>query len=477
MVALFALVSLSGVPVDAAFERDWAAAQVVPAPAAHELLIYRRLVLGLCGTVPSLEELRAFEADARADRLERALDRLLDDGRFHRSFAERLARVFVGTQRGAFLVYRRDRFVDWLETELRRNTPYDQLVRSMVTARGVWTGSPATNFVTSAVVDGTVDADLLASRTARAALGLRLDCAQCHDHPFADWSQAQFKGLAGFYAGLEVGGLGVVQREATGAAPYGTAWVPQTGEPRERLAAWLTDPHNVRFSRAAVNRVWGVLAGRPLVEPGDDVPLNAGGEALAALANGFVEHGHDLRWLVRTIARSKAYRLSSELPATADRPALEKVWAVFALSPLRPEQLAGALLQAASVRTVDLDSHLAVRVLRVLRETEFVEAYGDSVDDALAAKNATVSQALLRMNGELPHELLGANPFSAVGRIAALARSDADALDAIFLSFFSRRPEAHEREALEPMLAVERGRGAEDVAWALFNSPELLWNH
>src|SRR5206468_647390 len=113
--------------------------------------------------------------------------RMLDDQRFAYYFAERLARSYVGTEAGQFLIFRRDRFVEWLSDELRKNTPYDDVVRSMISAQGLWTGEPATNFVTAGINEGNIDENKLAGKTVRAFLGQRIDCAQCHDHPFDNW--------------------------------------------------------------------------------------------------------------------------------------------------------------------------------------------------------------------------------------------------------------------------------------------------
>jgi hypothetical protein len=528
--------------LDVAFAARWAAAQVTPAPPAEDLTLLRRLTLALCGVGPSLEEERAFEADAPQGRVERALERLLEDGRTHRYLAQRLARVFVGNAQGPFIVYRRDLLVDWLAQQLAAGTPYDALVRELVSARGLWTSEPATNFVTATAIGDQVDTQRLAGKTMRAVLGLRMDCAQCHDHPFADFTQKQFLGVAGFYEGLRVSPEGVTQpglgpgaqglegspavleqpgfaprvhgpevspagleqpalapkgqgaevppeklkQPALGphapAVPFGEAWLPSTGAPRTRLAAWLTDARNRRFARATVNRVWGLLLGRALVEPVDDVP--APGEErgpLDVLADDFVTHGHDWRRLVRAIVGSAPFRASSQLPREADRAALEAQWAVFPLTPLRPEQLVGALLQAASVRTIDVESHVLVRAVRLLRERAFVEEYGDGLDDELASREGTVPQALLRMNGKLPQELVDAQPFGAVARIAAFAPDDAQALDALTLAFLTRHPSPAERAQMVPQLEAAKGeehaRLAEDVAWALFNSEEFAWNH
>lgn len=450
---------------------------------AADLLVLRRLTLALCGTVPSLEEVRAFEAEAPAGRVGQAVERLLADGRCHRSLAERFARVFVGTHQGAFVVYRRDRLVDWLTEQLAKNRPWDAVVRELVAARGLWTSEPATNFVTSSVVEGEVDPDALVGRTMRAVLADRMDCAQCHDHPFGAATQAQFKGLAAFYAGLEVNGLGLGQRADAGAlakVPYGGQWLPATGAPRERLGAWLTDPRNRRFARATANRVWGLVLGRPLLTPVDDLPLTEG-DPLDALAWDFAAHGYDLRRLITVVALSGPAQLSSELPEGADRAALEAQWAVYPLTPLRPDQLVGSLLQAASVRTLDLDSHVVTRLVRFLREKAFVDEYGEAAGDELSPRSGTVGQALLRMNGKLPQELVAAQPFGAVGRILAFAPDDRAAIDALYLAFLTRRPTPAEQAALLPTLegraGEERGRAGEDLAWALFNSPEFAWNH
>lgn len=478
--------------LDAALDAQWSARGLAPPPRVEPLQVLRRLSLALLGTVPSLEEVRAFEADPGADRLERWVAARLADPRHHRYFAERLGRAFAGTHQGTFVIYRRDLLVDWLEVQLARNRPFDELVRELIAAQGMWTGAPATNFVTAAAVEGQVDPHQLAGRTARAFLGVRLDCAQCHDHPFADWKQAQFEGLSAFYAGQKVTPFGLrseaaarpEQRPKAGvegpAVPWSPELLPSSGAPRQRLAAWVTHPQNPRFARAVANRAWGLLFGRPWSEPVDDVPEVGATSPLDVLARDFVESGHDLRRLLATIAASRAFALSSELPDESKRRAYEAAWAVFPLTPLRPEQLVGSALQAANPRTIDPDSHVLVRAVRLLREKGFVEEYGDPGEDELSPRPATVAQALLRLNGRLPEELVEPNPFTTVGRSALLAASPAAALEAVWLAFLARRPTAAELAAFLPQLqgsGEARGRALSDLAWALFNSPEFAWNH
>lgn len=195
--------------IDDYLDARWAD-QNLPAPEpADELQVLRRLSLTLHGTVPSLEEVRQFEADTGPDKLDRWTERMLADERFGTYFAERLARAIVGVETGPFIFYRRDRFVDWLSEELQQDRPWSDIARAIIAGRGLSTGTPQTNFITVALANDELDVNKLAGRTSRAFLGQRIDCAQCHDHPFDDWKQTDFEGLAAFYsqAAVNIGGI------------------------------------------------------------------------------------------------------------------------------------------------------------------------------------------------------------------------------------------------------------------------------
>ena len=180
--------------------------------AAPDLAVARRLALGLMGTVPSLEEIRQFEYLPDNERLPWWIDHILQDRRSADYLAERLARACVGTEGGPFIFFRRRRFVEWLGDQVANNRPYDQIVRDLITSDGLWTDKPATNFITvTSKPDKKNQPDpiRLAGRVTRAFLGLRLDCAECHNHPFADWKQADFRGLAAFFGQTQVGFTGI----------------------------------------------------------------------------------------------------------------------------------------------------------------------------------------------------------------------------------------------------------------------------
>jgi hypothetical protein len=494
--------------VDRVLAERWRSLDVAPAADAAELTVLRRLTLALAGTVPSLEEIRRFEADARPDRLDRFTAALLADRRSAEHVAARLASAFLGDGDGQFIVFRRDRFTAWLADQIHAGRPFDAVVREMVAARGLWTDTPAVNFVTQAVVADRIDAEALAGRVSRSLLGQRIDCAQCHDHPFAPTTRSQFQRLAACFAPVTLSPLGVEDDSArvhrmepmgmmagtggtgTGAVvppgvPFGDAWLPEHGTSRERVAAWVVHPDNRRFPRALANRCFALVVGRPWHAPVDDLPdppAEGTSDVLDLLAADFTSHGRDLRRLLAVIATTRVLRLDSAHPALATPAGCDLVadaWAAFPLTALGPDQIIGGMVQATSLRTIDRDSHLATRFIGFIRELEFIREYGGPADDRSFALPGTIPQALARMNGRFAREMVEANAFTAMGRIAGMAADDDTRLETAFLVALTRRPTSAEREALRPLLASAptRGAGLEDVCWTLFNSPEFSWNH
>lgn len=497
--------------LDAAVAARWTAAGIEPADPAADLAVLRRAWLALAGTIPSLEEIRRFEADGAPDRLDRWIGGLLRERRSAEYLARRLARVFAGDDQGPFLVFRRDRFTAWLADAIHDNRPVDEIVTEMVSARGLWTDTPAVNFVTQAQANGSLDAEKLAGRVARCMLGQRIDCAQCHDHPFSPVTQGQFEGLAAHFGqaritllGLEDDPRRVHRVEAMAAAmpmpaatgmtarnvpprvPFGEPWVPAAGTHRERLAGWLVHPDNRRFDRAIANRLWQIVFGRPWHDPVDDLPdpppSPDGSDPVDVLAVDLRDHGRDLRRMLAALASTRIFRLASVHPLLDDDAAAGRVaeaWAAFPLSPLDPEDLITAMSQTTSLHTIDGGAPLVTRTVRFFRTLDFVRDHGRPADGAPADSVSTVPQSLLRMNGRLTRELVEANALTAAGRIAGMAADDDAAVEVVYLTMLTRRPAPEELSIMRTAIASAstRGRGVEDVCWALFNAAEFAWNH
>ena len=490
--------------VNAAFALARTTAGVAPVAGADALTLARRLSLALTGAPPSLEEIRRLEAlPAGADPVQAWLNHLFADRRYADYLAERFGRAFVGVETGPFLVYRRRRLITWLGDQLAANRPYDELVRQLIAAEGLWTGHPETNFITVSVMQGGggPDETKLAARTSRAFLGVSLDCMQCHDDKFGDrWKQQDFHQLAAFFAQAETTITGVRDKSAieyetrylgekdltrvTPRVPYLPELSPDHGSRREQLARWVTHPENAAFARVTVNRIWAILFGRPLSEPVDDIPLDGPFPAgLEELAKGFVASGYDVQRLIRVIAGSDPFRREScsadeAAPVTTEQ---EATWAAFPVTPLRPEQVAGSIIQAGTLQALDSSTHILQKLRRFGETRDFVKRYGDRGEDEFAEESGTIPQRLLLMNGKLVHERTEPNPvMNSSTRLANHAPSDAATVDAAFLSVLSRYPNEKERSHFATLLdgqkKKERERALADLYWSLINSTEFSWN-
>ncbi len=483
--------------VDKEFRKVWEAKGLTPAPLAPDLAVMRRISLALTGTIPSLQEIRRFESRPPGERVSWWLELTLADRRSADYLAERLARALVGVEDGPFLLFRRRRFVTWLGDAIHQDRPYDQVVRSLLTDEGLWTDHPATNYVTVTFDQATQlpDPERLAGRTARALLGVRLDCAQCHDHPFQPWTRKDFQGLAAFFGQVKVGTRGVrdfpgeyhptskkpgtTEPPVEPRVPFATHLLPESGSRRARLAAWITDRGNPNLARATVNRAWALMFGRPLVEPIDD--LAASGDpprVLTMLADDFAANGYGFRRLLRTFATLETFRLDSRAEGSTD--ALEPAWAAFPLTRLRPEQVAGSLIQSASLVPINYGSPLLVRLTTLGGINDFIRRHGDAGIEELDERGGTIPQRLLMMNGKLVEEKTRDDFLTAPAQIALLAPDDPTAVETAYLAALTRRPDPEELAHFRKQLAAPGASRKErlcDLAWTLLNATEFSWNH
>jgi hypothetical protein len=281
--------------------------------------------------------------------------------------------------------------------------------------------------------------------------------------------------------------------------PFHSEWLGEGGSRRSQLAEWVIHPDNDRYHRAIANRVWGLMFGRPWHDPVDDLPHpdQSDLDPLDLLGKAFRQQDAKLSVLIRTIAASDVFRLSSESSSEIedDYIAQSREWAVFPLIRLRPEQVIGSLFQAAHIRTVDQNSNPFIRLQRFGTENDFLREYGDQGDDELLQQVGTIPQALLRMNGRFTRDLSKAEPFSAAGQILNYSATDADVVENCFLACVSRQPTQEELDwflrQLETAVDADREDQPEpqaeprlnrqdvvrDLYWTLFNSPEFSWNH
>jgi hypothetical protein len=476
--------------LDDEFESVWRKANVAPARSADDLLVARRVSLALVGCVPSLQEIRWLEEQPQEVRIDRWSERLLDDPRSHSYLAERLARAMNSLAPAEpFFMYRRRRFVAWLADQIAHRVPYDKIVRDCIAGDGVWTEKPSVNFLTG----HDINPNKLANRTARAFLGLRIDCAECHDHPFAAWKQADFRGLAAWYGNAGLTWRGVVDQAGPAMVehpvskkkeavepktPFQPELLPLEGSPRQRLAAWTTHPKNRFFAKAIVNRVWQLLYGRGIVEPVDNLDGDVKAPAvLDELAADFVEHGYDLQRLIRVMVSLKAFRLQSAFDGDVSEKQ-ERVFAAFPISRLRPEQAAGSLVQVSRLFTIDDRTSTLLQLAAFGSQNDFIERYGDAGEEETSPHDGNIAQRLLMLNGEVVHKEIKSDLATTARHLASLTPSDDAAVDFAFRLTLSRSPHRDEKEKLVEMIHSAENRDAafEDLMWSLVNSTEFSWN-
>jgi len=488
--------------VNALLQANWTESSIEPADRADDLQVFRRLALALVGTTPALEEIRQFEADSSTDRLPQWTARFIADSRFTEYFAARLADVFVDPVAEELKPHQRERFTRWLGSSLQQGTAYSEIASAMIAGRGAFADHPATTFVALELDLGDQAAQRLAARTSRAFLGQRIDCAQCHDHPFAEWKQSQFEGLAAYYGQVQFRNARVQdtrprpfvieddrnqeERTVTPEVPFDAQWVPDSKHLRAELAIWVTHPDNRRFRRAIANRVWGLMFGRAFIAPVDDLPDPSSldnADVLDVLATDLANHGDDLRRLIHVIVATRPFSLASTHEALDDEVSaqhVEEAWAVFPVTELGPRQMIRAMQQAAAVRTLraeNVNTYAAFR--RFERQFRFVEDYGVA-GDAEDAQASTIPHTVQRLSGNYTRQHSNASLLTAPGRIAALSSDDATCLENGYLACLTRRPTADEQVHFLPQLSGNlnrRSTAVEDIYWTLFNSAEFCWNH
>lgn len=472
--------------IDKHLAARWDAEKVKPAAPADDAAFARRLYLDLAGRIPTAAEARQFLDDTAADKRAQLIDRLLDSPGYARHAATLWRREWVPQTDTAQFANLTDEVESWLAGRFRDNARYDRVAFDLLTAgRTRAAGGTPTAFLAA----GEFRAENLAANTTRAFLGVNLDCAQCHDHPFARWTRDQFWETAAFFARpaadaasrptIAVPGtkrtLG--PRLLSGVEPeWPGAVTPETG--RALLAAWVTAKDNPYFARNAVNRAWAQLFGTGLVEPlddlsGDNPPSHP--ELLDELARAFAQSGFDLRHLTTAIVRTRAYQLSSaKAPGGGTNP---RLFARAAVRGLTGEQLYDSLRTAAglSAERGDLDPLNAARARKAFADRFRVERTG--------AAQRSILQSLSLMNGPLTAELTDPAMAPALRAVADAPFLDTKGrIEALHLAALGRKPSADE---LAPLVKYVEAGGADrnakkalaDVFWALLNGSEFSTNH
>lgn len=479
---------------------------VLPSKPVDDATYMRRVYIDIIGRLPSSKEAREFLGSDASDKRAQLVDQLLARPEYVDHWANKWADLLrpnpyrVGIK--AVLNYD-----NWIRDQFRSNRPYDEMVRDLVTARGsTWHNGAATLFRDRR------SPDELTTMVSQLFLGVRLDCAKCHHHPFEKWGQDDFYSFAAYFARVGHQGTGLSPpisggEEIITLAKSGSVKHPLTDEamapkplfgeapeitaetdPRVALAEWITSPDNPYFARVQANRVWADLMGIGLVDPVDDLRTTnpaTNAELLAALGDHFRDVHFDQKALIRTIVSSYVYQLSSLPNETnvGDRLNFSRHYR----QRLRAEVLLGAVDDITEVPTTYSAMPPGSRPNQIWThrvESRFLDTFGrpDPNQDPPCERvsDPTVTQTLHLMNAPM----VQAKVVSDKGAAARLAASDMapdEIVEELYLRIYGRMPDETERNIgqrlLEPAEQADEQRrtAVEDLMWALLNTPEFIF--
>ncbi|WP_165073983.1 DUF1549 domain-containing protein [Paludisphaera rhizosphaerae] len=472
--------------------------RIAPSENCSDAEFIRRVYLDVIGVLPRPEEVEAYLKDSPADRRGKVIDALLERPEFYDFWALKLADVLRSNGRlidpkGAYVFHR------WIRSALESGMPMDRFVQALLSSDGSTFSNPATNYYRISR-----EPEAAVETTAQLFLGVRIQCAKCHNHPFERWTQDDYYGFAAFFSqigrkpgaipGEEVvygTGAGDVKQPRTGKvmppkALGGPVLEDAATDRRARLATWLTSKENPFFGKILVNRIWYHLMGRGIVEPVDDFrdsnpPSND--ELLDGLVKEFVAGGFQLKPLIRTIVQSRTYQLSATAnPLNKD----DSIYFSHAATKLLPaEVLLDAICDVTGTPNAFPGLPPAARACQIpdgKMDDPFLKTFGRPARE-LACEceretDSNLSQALQLIGGSTVNNKLRSDG----GRIAGLAKSgkppEAIAED-LYRIAFSRSPNAAETEAAVKHLKDSKDLRAavEDLAWVLINSKEFLFRH
>ncbi|VTT97759.1 Ig-like domain-containing protein OS=Singulisphaera acidiphila (strain ATCC BAA-1392 / DSM 18658 / VKM B-2454 / MOB10) GN=Sinac_2724 PE=4 SV=1: Big_2: PSCyt2: PSD1 [Gemmataceae bacterium] len=481
---------------------------IAPSDLCTDFEFVRRAYLDAIGRMPTVEESKAFLADKDAKKREKLIDALVEAPEFADFWALKWADV-LRSSRKTIQTKGSYGFQAWLRGHFQKNTPWDKVVQELITANGNTFANPPANYYRIAK-----DPQSLAETTAQLFLGVRMQCAKCHNHPFERWSQDDYYGMAAWFARVKTKpepAVGTPAAKNAGAAEViyasrdgevqqprsgktmkpryigtGDADVKPTEDRRAVLAAWLTSGDNAFFSKSVVNRVWFHLLGKGIVDPVDDFRESnpsCNDELLDALAKDFAKNKFDMKLLVRTIMKSRTYQLSAQPNASnADD---TKYFSHAVTKLLTAEQLLDAICDFTGVPEKFAGLPAGTRATQ-LPDGEvnhpFLKAFGQPARELACEcereSDGNLAQALQLINGPTVNEKVrGAN--NRLGKLLAAKATDEQILTELFTAALARAPFEDEKKISLGHVArgADKRKAWEDVVWALINTREFLFRH
>lgn len=484
--------------IDTLMHEKFKKLRIEPSEVCTDEEFLRRATLDIIGILPTVEEYNAFMADTHPQKREKLIDDLLERKEFVELWVMKWAELLQirTTQQIAtkpMLLY-----FNWLKEKIASNTPMDQMVQELLGASGGTFANPATNYY-----QNETDTLKVSENVAQVFMGMRIQCAQCHNHPFDRWTMDDYYGFAAFFSQIgrkrgedpreqiifnsRGGDVRHLVDNRVMAPKFLGGETPDVAgkDRREVMAEWLASPENPYFATNLANIVWAHFFGTGIIDEVDDVrvsnpPVNK--ELLETLGTKFTEYNYDFKKLVRDICTSRTYQLS-----TATNPTNESDTRNFshaALRRVRAEVLLDIISQVTDTRNKFAGLPLGARAVQIANgntSTYFLTAFGrakrESVCSCEVQMEPNLSQALHLLNGDTVHSKLAQGNL--VGKRLSEGAKPEQIIEELYIRCLTRKPLDSEKEQLAQILAEEKDdkRVLEDVFWALLNSREFVFNH
>ena len=477
--------------------------RIAPSEVSPDAVFLRRVYLDIIGKVPTPAEITGFEADLSTGKRERVINELIDRTEFADMWVMKwgeLLRVRSQPQNaGYFSVKNTKGYYDWLREQIVNNVPVDKMVQELLASNGSTFENPAANYYK-------LETQTLQTteNVAQVFMGMRLQCAQCHNHPFDRWTMDDYYSFAAFFTqvGRKRGedprdtivynrGSGEQRHIVTGknAKPkFLGGEYPEIKPGQDRravLAEWIASPKNPFFARNMVNIVWAHFMGRGIIDPVDDVRVSnppSNPELLDELARRFTESNYDFKQLTRDICNSRTYQLSTR--ANDSNGSDESNFAKAQIRRMRAEVLFDAINQITG--NVEKFQRMArgqgaVQIYDGRVSNYFLTTFGRAKRDTVCACEVTMdpslSQALHLLNGDTVNNKIISG--GVVKKLMAAKKSPKEITDELYLRALARKPTKAEWAKLEPFFKDEKGweTALNDLFWSLLNSKEFMFNH
>ena len=477
-----------------------------PSPDCDDATFLRRVTIDIAGRLPTMAETKAFHEDTAMDKRTTLIDRLLDSEDYADHFANKWSAILRNKRNKGSYAHGTFAFHRWIRHSIADNKPYDQFAREILTATGDIAGNPPVAWYRQVKTQKAQLQD-----AAQIFLGVRLQCAECHHHPYEKWSEDDYYGFAAFFSqvGRKPGERPdeefIVHRRGAASArnPRSGGSLKPTpldeeplalspdDDPRVALADWMGRPDNEFFARMLVNRYWKHFFGRGLVEPEDDVRVTNPAthpKLLQALSRHFVEGGYDMKDLVRTICNSRTYQLSA-LPNEHNAKDQQNYSRYY------PKRLSAEVLLDAIDAVTDKPTTFGglpagTRAVQLPDDSfnaqhYFLTVFGrpemDSACECERSSDANLAQCLHLLNSKTIQGKLSAKDGTANRLAGEKDRELEQKVRELYHRCFSREPLSDEVEIARNYLEGREGEklteGYQDILWALINTKEFLFNH